>query len=423
MAKDRLDEAVDAFDKALRLKPNDPLVLNNLGNALVGKGLFGKAVAKYREALRHKPDYPLARFNLGNAFKDQGDMDRAITEYRAALAIDPNCFPAHHNLGLALRVKGQWDEAVTALRAALRLKPDDPLARFNLSIALVDKGIAFMAKDQLDEAIAAYREALRLRPNYPLAHYNLGNVFKANGQLDDAIAVYQEALRLKPDYPEAHCNLGLALRDKGQFTAALTSLRRGDELGKKDQRWKYRSDEWVKQCERLVALDSKLPDILSGTAQPASDLERAEYAHVCYYKRLYATAVRLFQGAITASPALVASPDNGLRYKAACAAALAGGGAGEEAAQLTDTKRAELRGQALDWLWADLEAWRGRLDQQPDKTRPVVTQKMRHWLRDLDFNGVRGPDALGKLPEAERQPWQQLWLAVETLGRRAAEPR
>jgi hypothetical protein len=53
------------------------------------------------------------------------------------------------------------------------------------------------------------------------------------------------------------------------------------------------------------------------------------------------------------------------RYNAARAAALAGCGAGEDAAHLTDSDRAGLRKQALDWLRADLEAWRKILDQGP----------------------------------------------------------
>jgi hypothetical protein len=45
---------------------------------------------------------------------------------------------------------------------------------------------------------------------------------------------------------------------------------------------------------------------------------------------------------------------------------------------------------------------------------------MQHRLRDPDFKGVRGPEALGKLPEAERTEWQKLWQDVEGLRRRAA---
>ena len=43
---------------------------------------------------------------------------------------------------------------------------------------------------------------------------------------------------------------------------------------------------------------------------------------------------------------------------------------------------------------------------------------MQHWLDDPDFAGVRGPDALAKLPEAERPDWQKLWADVaDTLAR------
>jgi hypothetical protein len=45
---------------------------------------------------------------------------------------------------------------------------------------------------------------------------------------------------------------------------------------------------------------------------------------------------------------------------------------------------------------------------------------MQHWLVDPDFAGVRGEAALGKLPEAERPPWQKLWKEVEALRRGAA---
>src|SRR5262249_2873570 len=109
---------------------------------------------------------------------------------------------------------------------------------------------------------------------------------------------------------------------------------------------------------------------------------------------------------------LVGTPGTGLRYEAACAAALAGCGAGEDAARLTNAERTALRQQALDWLRADLDAWRGQLDKEQDKARPKVARKMRHWLRDPDFNGVRSADSLSRLPVAEREAWQKLWSDI-----------
>jgi hypothetical protein len=46
---------------------------------------------------------------------------------------------------------------------------------------------------------------------------------------------------------------------------------------------------------------------------------------------------------------------------------------------------------------------------------------MQHWLRDGDFNGVRGPEALAKLPEAERAGWQKLWADVAATLARAQQ--
>jgi len=40
---------------------------------------------------------------------------------------------------------------------------------------------------------------------------------------------------------------------------------------------------------------------------------------------------------------------------------------------------------------------------------------MQHWLQDADFAGVRSPQALAQLPEAERSAWQRLWAEVEEL--------
>jgi hypothetical protein len=46
---------------------------------------------------------------------------------------------------------------------------------------------------------------------------------------------------------------------------------------------------------------------------------------------------------------------------------------------------------------------------------------MQRWSGDAYFACVRSPDALAKLPEAERQEWQKLWQEVEELRKRAAE--
>ena len=52
------------------------------------------------------------------------------------------------------------------------------------------------------------------------------------------------------------------------------------------------------------------------------------------------------------------------------------------------------------------------LAKDPDKAPRAVGLRMRHWLRDPDFNGVRGTDALGRAPGARAR------AVARAVGRR-----
>jgi hypothetical protein len=232
--------------------------------------------------------------------------------------------------------------------------------------------------------------------------------------VDEAVAEYRAAIRLKPDYAEAHCNLAHILRDQGQFAEALDEERRGHELGSKHPDWPYPSLEWVRESERLFELEAKLPGILKGTTKLDGTHERIDVAGICSLKRLNRAAARFYEEAFVEDAKLANDLDASHRYNAACAAALAGCGQGKDGDNLDGKERARLGRQALDWLRADLEAWKRLLDTEPDKARSAaeVTKVLEHWLVDPDLRSVRGPQALAKLPEAERLPWQSLWDGV-----------
>jgi hypothetical protein len=141
------------------------------------------------------------------------------------------------------------------------------------------------------------------------------------------------------------------------------------------------------------------------------------------YRKQYAAAARFYEEAFTAQPKL-AEELNSHRYNAACAAALAGCGQGKDADHLDEKEKARLRGRALAWLRADLEAMGRLLDMGADPARLAagVGTVLRHWQADPDLAAVRGPEALGKLPEAERPAWKKLWDdAADVLARAQAK--
>ena len=68
----RRPEAAASYGEALRLRPNDPGTLIDLGNVLRREGRFEEAVTCYREALRLQPDLAQAHNNLGITLRSLG---------------------------------------------------------------------------------------------------------------------------------------------------------------------------------------------------------------------------------------------------------------------------------------------------------------------------------------------------------------
>src|SRR5262249_22072973 len=190
--------------------------------------------------------------------------------------------------GIALYDQGKLDEAVAAYRKAVELDPKRALAHKNLGAALARQG-------KRDEAVAEYRKAIELDPKYAHAHNDLGAALAGQGKLDEAVAEYRKAIVLKPNLAEAHCNLGRALTQQGEFRQALEELRRGHELGSKNPGWRSPSADWVRQCERLIELDGKLPDFLEGKATRAGAAEAIQLARRCQLCReRYPAAARSY---------------------------------------------------------------------------------------------------------------------------------
>jgi hypothetical protein len=201
---------------------------------------------------------------------------------------------------------------------------------------------------------------------------------------------------------------------QSQFREGRDALQRGHDLGSKQPGWTQPSAQWLRNADALVRLDGRLATIMEGKAQAADNRERLALALLCQQnKRFYAAAARFYAEVFTAAPQVADNPAAGHRYNAACAAALAGCGQGEDASKVDAGKRADLRKQALEWLRSDLAAWSKRHDDP--KYRKQSHQVLQHWPEDDDLAGVRDADALAKLPPDERKAWQDLWSKVADL--------
>ena len=215
--------ALERTETLVQQFPKSAVLFNIQGTVLKSLGQLDLAVEAYKKALAIKPDFAEVFNNLGNILRDQDKVDAAIEALKSAVKIQPDFADAYNNLGLALAKKGVLEPAMKAYSKALIIQPDHADAHNNI-------GNIFKERDEFDKAIGAYTKALKIKPDHAAAYNNLGNAYTDSGKLDDAVAAYIHALEIQPNYADAYNNMGLALKEQGQRDKAIDAFRKSLEL-------------------------------------------------------------------------------------------------------------------------------------------------------------------------------------------------
>jgi tetratricopeptide (TPR) repeat protein len=94
---------------------------------LEARGDYANALTSYRLALRERPDDLRVLQNIAIAFSKTGQPEEAIRTYRRALQIDPDLAGAHYGLAFLLLKRGDTAHAGMHLDSFLRTtRADDP---------------------------------------------------------------------------------------------------------------------------------------------------------------------------------------------------------------------------------------------------------------------------------------------------------
>jgi hypothetical protein len=164
----------------------------------------------------------------------------------------------------------------------------------------------------------------------------------------------------------------------------------------------------------FAALDFRPAAVVKGEA-PHDKAERISLAQRAYDTKRFALAARLWAETLEVDPKLAADRRAQHPYKAACAAALAASGRGVDDPPLDEAAKTRLREQSLGWLQSELATWTKFVEGGPPQARAFIAQTLEDWRKHTDLAGVRDPDALALLPEAERDAWRALWEEVGKL--------
>ena len=100
--KEKYNSAIQLYNKALDINPNNHVAWYNKGLSLYNLGKYVEALQCYLKALSINPNYIEAWNSAGITLQILGENDDAIECYNKALYINPNHIQAQHNRNLAL---------------------------------------------------------------------------------------------------------------------------------------------------------------------------------------------------------------------------------------------------------------------------------------------------------------------------------
>lgn len=163
------DAAMEHFNEAVKIDPQDFQIHMNLGSLLLEQGRAKEAIPHLEFAARAQPNRAVVQTNYANALADLGRIDEAVASYQRAIKLDPGLAQAWYNYGVTLAKVGRLRDASPPLAEALRLRPDYPEARYAYALALEAQHDDLAAATQLDAA-------LRIRPRWPEALNRLARI-------------------------------------------------------------------------------------------------------------------------------------------------------------------------------------------------------------------------------------------------------
>jgi Flp pilus assembly protein TadD len=105
----RSAEAIETYDRALILNPNNVLALLHRGKLFTRLGQHAKAAASFENLLARSPDHAEAHNFLGHALIELGRHRDATACFARAIALEPDNANAHFNLGLASLALGDFE--------------------------------------------------------------------------------------------------------------------------------------------------------------------------------------------------------------------------------------------------------------------------------------------------------------------------
>ena len=158
-------KALDAYNQALKITPNNPDILTDKASLCSEK----QAKYLYEQALQENPDHIPALHNLACLYTKQGEKAKALDLYQHIVKCDPTHLPSLYNLAIILEEESLWSEALGLYFNLLILKANFPDLSFRISACIIE--LFQTGKEGKKEALRFLKGWIKHFPKDPVAQH------------------------------------------------------------------------------------------------------------------------------------------------------------------------------------------------------------------------------------------------------------
>ena len=125
-----VDSEIQSLKEMVKKDPENLSAWEELGNLYFDSGKPKEAIEAYNKYLAIRPDNPDVRTDMGIMYRALGDFDRAIEEFKKAAQSDPKHTNSRYNIGIVLlHDKGNVKGAIQAWEEYLKVDPSSERAQ------------------------------------------------------------------------------------------------------------------------------------------------------------------------------------------------------------------------------------------------------------------------------------------------------
>ncbi len=176
----QVDKAIDEFNQALKLDPQDASTHFGSGLCCYEKGELSKALEEFERILELNPRHLQADYHLGLCYYQNKEFSLALGHFKQAIMLDPQNKYVYYQLGQVYFEQRQYDLALEALKKAIEINP-------KMSSAHQTLGTIYLEQSLYNLAEVEFKQTVLLDADNMFARQMLGYSYRKQAKLDLAI--------------------------------------------------------------------------------------------------------------------------------------------------------------------------------------------------------------------------------------------